>query len=65
MSGPVVEGFTLLSLGLIVIGVRVYSRWVQVGPASFQLDDYLMPITGVSSTVQNEVYNVILQVLLA
>jgi len=45
------EAFTLLSLGLIIIGIRVYARWSWVGPANFQLDDYLMPLTGVSRSV--------------
>jgi hypothetical protein len=43
------EQFVLLSIGLITIGVRVGVRWRQVGPAAWQLDDYLMPFTGVSS----------------
>lgn len=45
----VAEAWTLLSLGLVVIGIRVYVRWTQVGPSKFQLDDYLMPLTGVSN----------------
>jgi hypothetical protein len=44
----VAEAWTLLSLGLVVIGIRVYVRWTAVGPGKFQLDDYLMPLTGVS-----------------
>jgi hypothetical protein len=43
------EQFTLLSIGLCTITVRVYMRWRSVGPANFQIDDYLMPIVGVSS----------------
>ncbi|KAL2006891.1 hypothetical protein VTN00DRAFT_9559 [Thermoascus crustaceus] len=46
MADADVEGFTLLSLGLVIIGIRVYVRWTWVGPSNFQLDDYLMPFTG-------------------
>jgi hypothetical protein len=42
------EPFTLLSIGLITIIVRIYFRWRSVGPANWQVDDYLMPLTGVS-----------------
>lgn len=47
-SGPSVEGFTLMSLGLAFIFFRMVVRWKAVGPANFQLDDYLMPLAGVS-----------------
>ncbi|KAH8658557.1 hypothetical protein BGZ61DRAFT_486164 [Ilyonectria robusta] len=40
------EQFILLSLGLVTIAVRVALRWQQVGPSGWQLDDYLMPLTG-------------------
>ncbi|KGO65639.1 hypothetical protein PITC_007570 [Penicillium italicum] len=40
------EAWTLLSLSSIVILVRVGVRWKLVGPASFQLDDYVMPLAG-------------------
>lgn len=43
------EQFTLLSLGLFTIGVRMVVRTRSVGFSGWQLDDYLMPITGVSS----------------
>lgn len=42
------EQFTLLSIGLFTILVRIYTRWRSVGPANWQIDDYLMPLTGVS-----------------
>lgn len=42
------EAFTLLSLGLVFIIIRIYVRWTSVGPANFQVDDYLMPLAGVS-----------------
>jgi hypothetical protein len=42
------EQFILLSLGLTTIGTRIGVRWRQVGPGGWQLDDYLMPFTGVS-----------------
>lgn len=41
------EAWTLLSLALLIILVRVGVRWKLVGPANFQLDDYLMPLAGV------------------
>ncbi|KAH6880810.1 hypothetical protein B0T10DRAFT_609458 [Thelonectria olida] len=46
------EQFVLLSIGLITIGVRVGVRWRQVGPANWQLDDYLMPFTGIIFTAE-------------
>jgi hypothetical protein len=42
-----VEAWTLLSLALGTIIVRISVRWKLVGPANFQLDDYLMPLAGV------------------
>ncbi|OJJ78444.1 uncharacterized protein ASPGLDRAFT_138897 [Aspergillus glaucus CBS 516.65] len=42
-----VEGFILMSLGLVFIIIRVVVRWTSVGPANFQLDDYLMPLAGI------------------
>jgi hypothetical protein len=42
------EQFTLLSIGLCTITVRVYMRWRSVGLANWQLDDYVMPLVGVS-----------------
>lgn len=51
--GADVEAFTLLSLGLVIICIRIYVRWTQVGPANFQLDDYLMPLAGVSPAFVN------------
>lgn len=51
-SGPSVEGFTLMSLGLAFIFFRVVVRWNSVGPGGFQLDDYLMPLAGVSVMVR-------------
>jgi hypothetical protein len=42
-----VEAWTLLSLALVIIIIRIGVRWKLVGPANFQLDDYLMPLAGV------------------
>ena len=42
------EQFILLSIGLAFIAVRMVIRWRQVGISGWQLDDYLMPVTGVS-----------------
>ncbi|KAF4967688.1 hypothetical protein FSARC_4748 [Fusarium sarcochroum] len=46
------EQFILLSLGLITIGTRIGVRWRQVGPGGWQLDDYLMPFTGLVFTAE-------------
>lgn len=40
-----------MSLGLAFIGVRIMVRWMAVGPANFQLDDYLMPLAGVRACI--------------
>lgn len=48
-----VEAWTLLALALATILVRVSVRWKLVGPANFQLDDYLMPLAGVSLFFHN------------
>jgi hypothetical protein len=48
-----VEAFTLLSLALTFILLRIYVRWDLVGPKQFQLDDYLMPLAGVSTPIVN------------
>ncbi|KAM5349158.1 hypothetical protein ACJ41O_008981 [Fusarium nematophilum] len=46
------EQFVLLSIGLVTIGIRISVRWRQVGPAAWQLDDYLMPLTGLVFTAE-------------
>lgn len=43
-----IEAYTLLSLGLVIIALRTFFRWRNVGLANLQLDDYLMPLAGVS-----------------
>ncbi|KAL4950989.1 hypothetical protein BDW69DRAFT_186838 [Aspergillus filifer] len=52
MGNMYAESFVLLGLGLLFILVRVYVRWTQVGPTSFQLDDFLMPLAGVVFAVE-------------
>ncbi|KXG51088.1 uncharacterized protein PGRI_066600 [Penicillium griseofulvum] len=47
-----VEAWTLLSLALVIILIRIGVRWKLVGPANFQLDDYLMPLAGVCFTLE-------------
>ena len=42
------EAFTLLALAIIIIVLRTIARWITAGPKSFHLDDYVMPIAGVS-----------------
>jgi hypothetical protein len=49
------EQFILLSIGLFTIIVRIIFRWRTVGPGNWQLDDYLMPLTGVSFHVCNSI----------
>ncbi|OJI84741.1 hypothetical protein ASPTUDRAFT_40761 [Aspergillus tubingensis CBS 134.48] len=47
MANGDTEAFTLMSLGLLFIIVRIYVRWSQVGgPLNFAVDDYLMPLAG-------------------
>lgn len=41
------EAFTLLSLAIVVIILRIVARIMTVGLHNFQLDDYLMPLAGV------------------
>jgi len=44
----VAESFTLLSIALSTIILRTWYRWSQVGFGGFAVDDYLMPVCGVS-----------------
>jgi len=48
------EQFTLLSIGLFTIIVRISIRWRSVGPTNWQIDDYLMPLTGVSRSITSD-----------
>ena len=48
------EQFTLLSIGLFTIIVRICIRWRSVGPTNWQIDDYLMPLTGVSRYITSD-----------
>ncbi|XXG98835.1 hypothetical protein Hte_005165 [Hypoxylon texense] len=41
------EAWIYLALAFAIIFVRMWARWVQVGPSNWQLDDFLMPLTGV------------------
>ena len=43
----VAEAFTLLAIGLVVIGLRLYSRCLSVGVRRLAPDDYLMVVAGV------------------
>ncbi|KAJ1323577.1 hypothetical protein MN608_10821 [Microdochium nivale] len=47
----IVESFTLLSIALCTIAVRTWYRWSQVGLSGFQLDDYIMPVSGVGQSL--------------
>lgn len=44
----VTESFTLLSIALCIIVLRTWYRWSQVGFRGLAVDDYLMPVCGVS-----------------
>ncbi|KAF5675548.1 integral membrane protein PTH11 [Fusarium heterosporum] len=46
------EQFILLALGLVTIGVRMSVRIRQIGFGGWQLDDYLMPFTGLLFTAE-------------
>ena len=48
------EQFILLAIGLFTILVRIFFRWRTVGISNWQLDDYLMPLTGVSSSISTK-----------
>ncbi|KAI2623187.1 hypothetical protein GGR54DRAFT_646361 [Hypoxylon sp. NC1633] len=50
MAAP--EDFTLLAIAVLIIGLRIYVRWTQVGPSNWQLDDYLMPLIGLRRVLQ-------------
>ncbi|MBE3050343.1 hypothetical protein IMZ48_49175 [Candidatus Bathyarchaeota archaeon] len=43
-----VEQFILLGIGWVFIFVRIFVRWRAAGPSNWELDDYLMPLVGVS-----------------
>ncbi|KAK8069903.1 integral membrane protein PTH11 [Apiospora phragmitis] len=47
MGGQENEAWILLSLGLWVIGLRIWVRWEMVGIRNFAFDDYLVCISGV------------------
>ena len=43
------EAFSLLGVGVAVVGMRTYARYTSVGIGKFMLDDYLMLLAVVSS----------------
>ncbi|KAE8160875.1 hypothetical protein BDV40DRAFT_269343 [Aspergillus tamarii] len=42
-----IEAFTLLSIAIVTIAIRITARWITAGPRNFKLDDFLMPLAGV------------------
>lgn len=48
MSDFTTEAFTLLELGLVIIGARTWARISQVGFRGLEPDDYLMLLAAVS-----------------
>ncbi|KAI1761546.1 hypothetical protein GGR53DRAFT_22665 [Hypoxylon sp. FL1150] len=53
------EAFIYMGLGLVIIFIRMWARWIQVGPSNWQLDDYLMPLTGVVLTLKTLAVHVV------
>lgn len=51
-SSFVTEAFTLLGVGLSVIGLRTFLRYKQVGFRQFEADDYLILAAAVSLSPQ-------------
>ncbi|RDW68661.1 hypothetical protein BP5796_09318 [Coleophoma crateriformis] len=47
MSSTITESFVLLALGLCIIAIRTYARFVKVGIKNFQADDYLMLLAAI------------------
>jgi len=45
----IAEAFSLLTISLIFIALRVYSRWSSVGFRQLAADDYLMLVAGVGN----------------
>lgn len=43
----IIEAFTYLAVGLIIIALRLYSRCLSVGFRRLAWDDYLMIVAGV------------------
>jgi hypothetical protein len=48
----VVEAFTLLSIGILIIFLRTYARLRQVGIRNFEADDWLMLLVIVPYTIE-------------
>ncbi|KAK2668477.1 hypothetical protein RAB80_015857 [Fusarium oxysporum f. sp. vasinfectum] len=46
------EAFTLLSIGILVIGLRTFARIRQVGVRNFEADDYLMLVAIIPYTIE-------------
>ncbi|KAI6090743.1 hypothetical protein F4821DRAFT_274304 [Hypoxylon rubiginosum] len=43
------EQVTFLAVEVVIVVLRIYVRWVDAGPGSWQVDDYLMPLVGIVS----------------
>lgn len=43
------EAFSLLAISLVIIALRIYSRWTSVGFRKLAADDYLMVVAGVGN----------------
>jgi hypothetical protein len=54
MAAEGLEGFVLLALMLVIIVLRTIVRWRRVGLGGLELDDYLMPVAGVSQANNNK-----------
>jgi len=47
MSSFTIEAFTLLGVGILIIGLRLYARISTVGVSRLQVDDVLMILAAV------------------
>ena len=52
----IAEAFSLLSIALVFIALRLYSRIITVGFRRLALDDYLMVFAGVSEPCEQDEY---------
>lgn len=59
MTSFTTEAFTLLALGLFIIGARTYSRFTQVGIRGFEVDDWVMLFAAVGGPSRHHLERVL------